>query len=74
MPLLCERRAGLVAAVVASVRAVFASFGALMLWAVLLGSTMIASILLLPLFVVTFPLLAYASDSLYRQVFPRDSV
>ena len=73
VPLLCDHRAGLVAAVVASVRAVFASFGALMLWAVLLGSTMIASILLLPLFVVTFPLLAYASDSLYRKVFPRDS-
>jgi uncharacterized membrane protein len=70
VPLLCERRAGLVGAVVASVRAVFGSFGVLMLWAALLGSTMIVSILLLPLFVVVFPLLAYASDSLYRRVFP----
>lgn len=72
VPLLCEGRAGLVGAVVASVRAVLANFGVLIAWAVLLGSAMIASILLLPLFVVMFPLLAYASDALYRRVFPRD--
>ncbi|MBK8336286.1 MAG: DUF2189 domain-containing protein [Sterolibacteriaceae bacterium] len=71
VPLLCERRAGLVPAVVASVRAVFGNFPVLMLWALLLAATMILSILLLPLFVVAFPLLAYASEALHGRVFAR---
>ncbi|MEW6165979.1 MAG: DUF2189 domain-containing protein [Pseudomonadota bacterium] len=70
VPLLCERRAGLVDAVVASVRAVRANFPAAMLWAVLLSALVVGSILLLPLLPLTLPWLAFASRALYRQVFP----
>lgn len=70
VPLLCARRAGLVGAVNASVRAVFRNFAVVMLWGLLLATLTIAGILLLPLFVLAFPLLAYASDALYRRVFP----
>ena len=70
VPLLCERRASLVEAVVASVRVVFGNFPAAMLWAALLSALTIGSILLLPLLPLTLPWLAYASRALYRQVFP----
>ncbi len=70
VPLLCERRAGLVTAVVASVRVVFGNFPAAMAWAALLSALTIGSILLLPLLPLTLPWLAYASRALYRQVFP----
>lgn len=70
VPLLCERRAGLVPAVVTSVRVVFANFLPSMAWAALLSALIIGSILLLPLLPLTLPWLAYASRSLYRQVFP----
>lgn len=70
VPLLYYRRAGLVRAVVLSVRTVFSNFLPCMLWAVVLASTIIASILILPLFLVSFPVLAYASHALYRDVFP----
>lgn len=70
VPLLCERRAGLVEAVVCSVRAVFGNFIAAMLWGVLLSAVMIGSVLLLPLLPVTLPWLAFASRALYKQVMP----
>lgn len=70
VPLLCERRTGLVAAVVASARAVFGSFRPAMAWAALLAVLIIGSILLLPLLPFTLPWLAFASRALYRQVFP----
>lgn len=70
VPLLCARRAGLVGAVSASVRAVFANFGVAMVWALLISTLTIGSIFLLPLFLLVFPLLAYASDAMYRQAFP----
>lgn len=70
VPLLCERRAGLVDAVVCSVRVVFGSFMPLMAWAALLGSVIVGSILLLPLLLLTLPWLAYASRALYRQALP----
>lgn len=70
VPLLCERRAGLVNAVVASVRVVFGNFLPAMTWAALLAGLVMGSILLLPLLPLTLPWLAYASRSLYRQVFP----
>jgi uncharacterized membrane protein len=70
VPLLCERRAGMVNAVVASVRVVFGNFLPAMAWAALLSGLTIGSILLLPLLPLTLPWLAYASRSLYRQVFP----
>lgn len=70
VPLLCERRAGLVGAIVTSVRLVFANFLPAMLWALLLAATIIASSLLLPLLPLTLPWLAYAGRALYRRVLP----
>jgi uncharacterized membrane protein len=67
VPLLCERRAGLVDAVTASVRIVFGASSPAMLWAALLSTLIIGSILLLPLLPLTLPWLAYASRALYRQ-------
>lgn len=70
VPLLCERRAGLVEAVVTSVRVVFGNFFIAMVWAVLLSATVIGSILALPLLLLTLPWLAYASRALYRAALP----
>ncbi|HEX6735270.1 MAG TPA: DUF2189 domain-containing protein, partial [Azonexus sp.] len=70
VPLLCERRAGLVGAVVTSVRVVFGNFVPAMLWALLLATTIIGSCLVLPLLPLTLPWLAYAGRALYRQVLP----
>ena len=70
VPLLYYRRAGLVRAVVLSVRAVFANLTASLLWAMILSVTIIGSILIFPLFLVAFPVLAFASHSLYRELFP----
>ena len=72
VPLLCERRAGLVDAVVTSVRVVLGNFVPAILWAFLLSTATIASVLLLPLLPLTLPLLAYASRALYRRVLPVD--
>jgi uncharacterized membrane protein len=71
VPLLCERRAGLVEAVVTSVRAVFTCLVPALLWGCLLGSIIIISILLLPLLPVTLPWLAFSGRALYREVLPR---
>jgi uncharacterized membrane protein len=70
VPLLFDRRAALVSAVVASVRAVFGSFFPALLWGLLLAVAVIASILVLPLLLFVFPWLAYASYALYRETFP----
>ncbi len=70
VPLLCERRANLVTAVATSVRIVFMNFLLVMLWAALISTLIIGSILLLPLLPLTLPWLAYASRALYRQVLP----
>jgi uncharacterized membrane protein len=72
VPLLCERRAGLVGAIVTSVRLVFANFGPAMLWALLLATIIIGSCLLLPLLPMSLPWLAYAGRALYRRVLPAD--
>lgn len=70
VPLLCERRASLVNAVVTSVRIVFANFLPAIAWATLLSVLIIGSILLLPLLPLTLPWLAYASRALYRHILP----
>lgn len=70
VPLLYDRRARLVRAVVLSVRGVFANFAVCLCWGILLAGMTIGSILLLPLFVVVFPVLAFASHALYQEVFP----
>lgn len=70
VPLLCERRAGLVNAVVASVRIVFGDFLPAMAWAALLSALTIGSIFLLPTFPLVLPWLAYSSRALYRNTLP----
>lgn len=71
VPLLFYRRANLAGAVSASVRAVFVNFTTMLVWGLILSLAMFAAMLLfLPLFPVVFPVLAYASASAYRDVFP----
>lgn len=70
VPLLSERRDSLVGAVVASVRIVLRNFIPAMSWALLLSAAIIGSILLLPLFPLVMPVMAYASYALYRAVLP----
>lgn len=72
VPLLFYRRANLVRAVSASVRAVFSNFPVMLAWGVILSVAMFAAMLfLLPLFPVVFPVLAYASRQAYCDVFPQ---
>ncbi|HMV00090.1 MAG TPA: DUF2189 domain-containing protein, partial [Rhodocyclaceae bacterium] len=70
VPLLCERRAGLVGAVATSVRIVLGNFPVAILWGIMLAALLMGSILLLPLFPLTLPWLAYASRALYRETLP----
>ena len=70
MPLLIERRANLAVAVSASARAVFSSARANFLWAFLLAVTVIVSMAIPPALLVSLPVLAHASEALYRKVFP----
>ena len=72
VPLLFDGRASLVQAVSASVRAVFTSPGALLVWALLLAGAVIATIHFPPLLMLSLPCLAFASDLLYLEVFPPD--
>lgn len=73
VPLLCERRSGLVGAVICSVRLIFGHFPVAILWAFCLSTAGIAAALLLPLLPVVLPWLAYASRALYREVLPIDA-
>ncbi len=70
VPLLYYRRAGLVRAIYLSVSAVFANLAPSLSWALILSVTIIGSILIFPLFLLTFPVLAFASHALYRELFP----
>ena len=67
LPLLYFQRLPLTVAIGHSVRAVFAHLGVMVVWGCLLTAAIIGSILLfLPVFVVVFPVLAYASVAAYR--------
>jgi uncharacterized membrane protein len=70
VPLMYYRLAGLVSAVKLSVSAVFANLFYCLLWALILSVSIIASIIVFPLFLITFPVLAFASHALYRELFP----
>ncbi|MEI7614011.1 MAG: DUF2189 domain-containing protein [Betaproteobacteria bacterium] len=70
VPLMYYRRAGLVNAVKLSVRAVFANIIPSLQWALILSTGIIVSIVIFPLFLITFPVLAFASHALYRELFP----
>jgi uncharacterized membrane protein len=73
IPLLHEGRGNLVQTIHASVRAVFHNFFNALAWGVILTGSVIVSIILLPLFLVVLPVLAYASYNLYLKVFPNPS-
>ena len=73
VPLLIERRAGLVTAVHASIRAIFASPAANLMWSLALASTIVLSLALPLLLAATLPIMAFATESLYRAVFPHDT-
>lgn len=69
VPLIFSRRMDLAKAVGLSVRAVFGNFGVMAAWGVVLTLGVAGSILLfMPLFVVVFPVLAYASEQAYRDI------
>ena len=70
IPLLFERRAGVIPAIHASVRAVWGSLGAALVWALIIALGILSGILIPPLLMVTLPVLAYGSFVLYRIVFP----
>ena len=70
VPLLYEGRASMVQAVHASVRAVLGNFLTGIVWGLILSGVTLLSILLLPLLMIVFPVLAYASFALYQRVFP----
>lgn len=69
VPLIHDRRLELAKAVSASVRAVFSNFGVMLAWGTVLTLGMAGSILVfMPLFVVAFPVLAFASEQAYRDI------
>jgi len=69
VPLIHSRRMELANAVGTSVHAVFGNFGVMMAWGIVLTLGVAGSILLfMPLFVVVFPVLAFASEQAYRDV------
>ena len=70
VPLVYERRAGLVEGIAASARTVLGNFTVCLVWGLVLSIVVMGSILLLPLLLVTLPVMAYASFYLYRRVFP----
>jgi uncharacterized membrane protein len=70
VPLLCERRADLVPAVVSSIKATFGNPVAALVWALLLASIGILSAIFLPLLPITLPWLAYSGRALAKRVIP----
>ncbi len=69
VPLLYQKRTNLVTAITLSAKTIFGNFISSMFWAFLLSVVTITSILLLPLFLITMPVLAFASYCLYNKVF-----
>ena len=70
VPLLYYRRAALWPALRLSVVAVLSNLVVSAVWTLWLSFCLIASIVIFPLILLTFPVLAFASHSLYRELFP----
>ena len=70
VPLLLDRRATLVGAVVASVRGIWTNGPAMATWAGVLAAAIIATVFVPPLLGVSLPWLAFVSDLLYLRVYP----
>lgn len=73
VPLLIERRANLVVAVSSSVRAIFASLPANLVWAMILACSTIVAIVVPLLLTVVLPIVAFATECLYRTVFRHEA-
>lgn len=71
VPLLYYRRARLFQAVGLSIQAVIRNFFACILWSLILTVSIVISIVVFPLFLIVFPVLAYASHALYLAIFPQ---
>ncbi len=69
VPLLYYRRVRLLEAIRLSVLAVFSNIGPCLVWAALVSIALVASIVLFPLFLLSFPVLAFAGHALYRELF-----
>ena len=74
VPLLYYRRVCLWPALRLSVAAVVCNLAVCALWTLWLAFCLIASIVVFPLILLTFPVLAFASHSLYRELFPKQAV
>lgn len=70
VPLLYYRRARAMQALRVSVTAVSRNFVVSLLWALILSFSIVASIVVFPLILLTFPVMAFASHALYRDIFP----
>lgn len=72
VPLIYERRAGLVQAISASARTVLGNFIVCLVWGIVLGTVIVVSVLVLPLLLATLPVMSYASFALYQRAFPAE--
>lgn len=70
VPLLYYRRAALIQAIRLSVSAVLQNLFVCLSWALILVLAIVGSILIFPLILLIFPVLAFASHALYRELFP----
>ena len=73
VPLMIYTETGMVAAIIASTRAVFKNFLVMMTWALLLVFLIMGAAWFLPLLPFTLPVGAYASLALYRTIFTQNS-
>ena len=70
VPLIHDARANASTAIHASVRSVLGNFFVCLAWGLLLGITVVGSVMLLPLLPLVLPIMAYASHALYERAFP----
>ena len=70
VPLLYYGRVRAIQALRVSVIAVSRNFVVSLLWALILSFSIVASIVIFPLILLTFPVMAFASHALYRELFP----
>lgn len=70
VPLIYEGRANIVQGISASVRTVLGNFLVCLAWGILLGTVIVGSILVMPVLLLTLPVMSYASYELYRRAFP----
>jgi len=70
VPLLYQNKTHIVNAISLSAKTVMRNFISSIFWGILLSVLTMTSIVFMPLFVVTLPVLSFASYSLYKKVFP----